>query len=343
MAYPTYQPRTKKTLSWSNTRITLLQRCERKYYFNYYTFALKDQYPELWKETLILKKLKSLEMRIGEKSHYLLSDYLHLLKKWTLNAESITDEERETKIQELKNQIKSEMEEEFAKSQSTDFHGLEGYFDGFGLSEHFYGENVEDQLPIAIQKVQDNLDRFIASPRNGKIENYFSSGHLVYVEHPRNSNFEAMKVDVSKIEGLKDITVMAAPDFGVTISNTDYIILDWKSGKEDITADEISNQLKVYALKMLIKKGSTNMEGIRIEAHEVYLQSMNSHGGILKQQDIDDIITRIQTDVAAQKSFLIDEDPYKNEPVDYVIFRKTTNAKKCETCTFKDVCQKLEG
>jgi hypothetical protein len=59
----------------------VLERCERKYYFNYYTFALKESRPDVWQEALVLKGLKSIEMRIGEKSHYLLSDYLHLLKK----------------------------------------------------------------------------------------------------------------------------------------------------------------------------------------------------------------------------------------------------------------------
>ncbi|MDR2190607.1 MAG: hypothetical protein LBP53_05480 [Candidatus Peribacteria bacterium] len=73
-------PNNGKSLAWSNTRITLLERCERKYYFNYYPFALKVPHPELWAETLVLKGLKSIEMRVGEKSHYLLSDYLHLLK-----------------------------------------------------------------------------------------------------------------------------------------------------------------------------------------------------------------------------------------------------------------------
>ena len=45
----------KKTLSWSNTRIMLLEHCERKYFLNYYTFALKEENPDLRAETLLLK------------------------------------------------------------------------------------------------------------------------------------------------------------------------------------------------------------------------------------------------------------------------------------------------
>lgn len=105
--------------------------------------------------------------------------------------------------------------------------------------------------------------------------------------------------------------------------------------------EEISDQLKVYALKTLLKKGLAHMEGIRMEAHEVYLQTMHTYGGTLTQQDIDDIILKIQQDVEEQKSFLVDHDAYKNEPVDMILFRKTTNSKKCEHCSFRGVCQKL--
>ena len=57
MNYSSSRPirKPKKTLSWSNTRITLLEYCERKYFLNYYTFALKQDFPDLRSETLLLK------------------------------------------------------------------------------------------------------------------------------------------------------------------------------------------------------------------------------------------------------------------------------------------------
>lgn len=336
MSYHTSRPfhkKAKKTLSWSNTRITLLEYCERKYFFNYYTFALRNNESELWSEAQVLKWLKSIEMWMWEKSHFLLSDYLHLLKKW-----EITDE----KIVELKNNMRDEMRADFEFSKERDYTDREDFFWKFGLSEHFYGENVDDQLEPAIEKVCANLDRFIASPWHQKVQDYLNSAKFVYIEHPRTPDFDSMKVDVSKI-WLKDVSVMAGPDFWVTFSDTDYLILDWKSGKEEVLDNEISDQLKVYALKMLLKKWITSLDGIKIEAYEVYLNSMNSYGGILKQEDIDWIIEKIQHDVEDQKQLLVDQDPYKNEPVDVMMFRKTTSNKKCETCTFRSVCEKLKA
>jgi hypothetical protein len=79
----------------------------------------------------------------------------------------------------------------------------------------------------------------------------------------------------------------------VSLSDTSYLILDWKSGKEDVLQNNISNQLRVYALKMLLKKGLTSLEGMHIEAYEIYLKNMNAYGGVLTQNDITTIITKI--------------------------------------------------
>ena len=69
------------TLTWSTTRITVLEYCNKKYYFNYYPHALRNLDKDVWLTTLLLKNLKSMDMRVGEKTHHLLSDYLRALKK----------------------------------------------------------------------------------------------------------------------------------------------------------------------------------------------------------------------------------------------------------------------
>jgi len=69
---------------------------------------------------------------------------------------------------------------------------------------------------------------------------------------------------------------------------------------------------------------------------------MNSYGGILKQEDIDSIIAKMQNDVNEQKQFLVEQNPYRNQPVDLMMFRKTASDKKCEDCIFRDVCKQLD-
>ncbi|HBB04611.1 TPA: hypothetical protein DCZ39_07110 [Patescibacteria group bacterium] len=69
------------TLTWSTTRITVLEYCNKKYYLNYYPHALRGINQDIWLTALLLKNLKSTDMRVGEKTHHLLSDYLRALKK----------------------------------------------------------------------------------------------------------------------------------------------------------------------------------------------------------------------------------------------------------------------
>ena len=309
----------------------MLEYCERKYFFNYYTFALKQDNPDLRSETLLLKWLKNIEMRVWEKSHFLLSDYLHVLKKWEATNE---------KIEELKDNMRMEMKVDFDYSKERDYTDHEDFFGKFWLSEHFYWEDADSLLEPAIEKVCWNLDRFITSPRNEKVQDYFNSAKFVYIEHPRTPDFESMKVDVTKI-WLNDVSVLAWPDFWATFSDTDFLILDRKSGKEEILDDSISDQLKLYALKMLLKKWLTSLNWIKIEAYEVYLDSMNSYWWIMKQEDIDSIIEKMKKDIEEQKQLLVDQNPYKNQPVDLMMFRKTASDKKCEQCIFRSVCQKL--
>jgi CRISPR/Cas system-associated exonuclease Cas4 (RecB family) len=68
---------------------------------------------------------------------------------------------------------------------------------------------------------------------------------------------------------------------------------------------------------------------------------MNTHGGIISQTDLDNIIEKIKKDVAYQKQFIQDQDPIKNIPLDPIVFRKTSSERKCESCTFREVCKKL--
>jgi hypothetical protein len=82
------------SLSWSNTRITVLEYCQKKYFFTYYSDGLKHKYPEIWKTTKILRKLKSLDMWMGEMTHKILSRYLTDLKRQILNSGTAPDKEK---------------------------------------------------------------------------------------------------------------------------------------------------------------------------------------------------------------------------------------------------------
>lgn len=271
-------------------------------------------------------------MRVGEKTHHLLSDYLRALKKWPQDAEA---------IQAHKDRVINEMRTEFEISKTRDYTAYDRDRK-FWLSEHYYGENIDDKLEEAIQKVVHNLDVFLESDRNQKVQHYFTTAKTVYVENPREKDFEGMKLNLYTIPELRAVNVMAAPDFGVVISDNKYLIIDRKTGQEKMDSDWVSEQLKIYALKMLLKS-NIKIENVEIEAYEVYLPSLHQIGGKIEKADIDHIVEKLKEDVEYQKQFLEDGDIIKNQPLAPSHFARTNSAKKCASCTFRKVCEDLKA
>jgi len=273
-----------------------------------------------------------MDMRVGEKTHHLLSDYLNLLKQWPLDEEA---------IQTIKDRIVEEMRSEFEISKNRDYTSYDRDHK-FWLSEHYYGENVDDKLEEVIQKVLHNFEVFLKSDWNETVQHYFKTAKMVYVEKPREKDFESMKVNLSSLPELRNLNVMAAPDFGVIFSDNNYLIIDRKTGQEKIDTDWTSEQLKIYALKTLLKS-RTSIDDVEIEGYEVYLPSLNKIGGKIGKMDIDHIIQKLKEDMEYQKQFIVDGDIVKNEPLEHTQFPRTTSAKKCASCTFRKVCEDLKS
>jgi len=233
------------------------------------------------------------------------------------------------------------MRKEFEISKTRDYTSYDRDHK-FGLSEHYYGENIDEKLEESIKKVVHNLDVFLESDRNQKVQHYFTTAKTVYVENPREKDFEGMKLNLYTIPELRPVNVMAAPDFGVVISDNKYLIIDRKTGQEKLDIDGVSEQLKIYALKMLLKS-NIKIEDVDIEAYEVYLPSLHQIGGKIEKADIDHIIEKLKEDVEFQKQFLEDSDIIKNEPLSPDNFPRTKSEKKCASCTFRKVCEDLRN
>jgi hypothetical protein len=190
--------------------------------------------------------------------------------------------------------------------------------------------------------VLHNLDVFLASDRNENVQHYFQTAKTVYVENPREKDFEGMKLNLSSIQELRPVNVMAAPDFGVIISDNKYLIIDRKTGQEKLDTDGVSEQLKIYALKLLLKS-NIDIEKVDIEAYEIYLPSLHQRGGKIGKEDIDHIIQKLKDDVDYQKQFLVDGDIIRNQAMSPDNFPRTKSEKKCASCTFKKVCEDMKA
>lgn len=265
-------------------------------------------------------------------THRILSMYLFQLKKHILDNWPSPDKEW------IVDTINKNMQWTFAVSKENDYTN----FIEFGLSEHFYEEIDDSSLAPVIQRVVDNLEAFIKSEYHEKIQQRFRKGHHIYIEDPRRPNFEMMKVDVKHIPWLENISILASPDFWIMFGENQYLILDWKSGKESLDISGITDQLRIYALKTLLKQKNTELWNRSIEVHEIYLPSLHEKSWSIKQEDIDHIIQKIMEDIEYQKQFLVEQDIERNEPLNHTAFTRTSNEKKCISCTFRSVCQQLK-
>lgn len=271
-------------------------------------------------------------MWMWEMTHRIVSMYLFQLKKHILDNWPTPDKEWIT------NTIRKNMETTFAESKANDYND----FVKFGLSEHFYNEIDDTALEPVIKKVVNNLESFVNSEYHEKIQQRFRKWHHIYIEDPRRPNFEMMKVDVSHIPWLENVSILASPDFGIMFGENNYLILDWKSGKESLDVSGITDQLRMYALKILLKQKNKDLWNRQIDVYEVYLPSLNEKSGTIEQEDIDHIINKILEDVEYQKQFIVEQDVERNEPLSHTTFTRTSSEKKCAWCTFRSVCQKLK-
>ncbi len=327
-------------LSWSYSRATLLYYCEKKYLFSYYTkhFAKFDW--NFYQEILILKNLSSMSMWLWTKIHGLMSDYLHMLKDkldtWVSQVE----------IDKLLANFIEEMDEEYHKSQNKDYTQYDRD-DHFGLTEHFYWEHIDTQFEEWKQHIISYFHAFLHSDLHKKIYKEFSHAEQIFVE-PKDPDFEQMKMTIDRIPELKWIQLRAQADMWIVLppskSNNKkiYIIYDWKSWKErDAPDDFISDQLKVYAYKTLLNIWMDKIDEVEIYCYEVFLKTMKILWWKISRDDIYHIEQKITLDVSNQKKFLLQQNPFKNIPIDSVYFNKTSNTNKCKHCRFRQACDAL--
>jgi hypothetical protein len=152
-----------------------------------------------------------------------------------------------------------------------------------------------------------------------------------------------MKVNLTDIPELQWVNIWAQPDAGAITKDWTYIIYDRKSGtiRDERRENPLSEQLKVYALKILSKTKKT-IDDATIEWYEIYVPSMERFGWKISAENISTITQRLISDVTSIKAYLIDGDVVKNKPIASEKFLRTEDTNKCTTCRLKQVCDKLK-
>lgn len=320
-------------LSRSISKATILNHCTKKYYFSTYSNYLREVDEWLWSEAMLAKNLKSIQMRFGEKVHDLMSDYLRLIQNWTENEENINK---------IKRDLIDEIDNKYYFSKNREYVNYD-FNHKFWLTEHYYKKNIDDVFEKGKLILIETFDNFIKSDFNKEIKSLFNDSSNTFFIEPKQKDFESMKIKIDNIPELMWIDIYAQPDFWIIKKTWEYIIYDRKSGKTpNKEKDKISDQLKVYAYKLLQKVWIEKINDIKIQWFEIYLKSLKKFGGTIWKNQIQEIENKIILDTKKQTNLLIDKNIETNNPLSSENFPRTNDLQKCSNCTFFKVCEKLK-
>lgn len=323
----------KNSLSRSISKSTVLHYCVKKYYLSTYSNYLREKDRWLRNNAMVAKNLKSLAMRLGECLHDLMSDYLHLIKN---NEKTIEN------IEKIKSSLLSKMDRDFQISRARDYSKYNSDVK-FWLTEHYYKENIDDFFEKWKELILSEFDQFCQSELNAEIEKYFQEPWNTLFIEPKEKNFESMKIEIDNIPDLMWMNIFAQPDFWIITKDKKYIIYDRKSGKiPEKAPDSISDQLKVYAYKILQKIWYDKIDDFEVEAYEIFLKWIVKFWWKITKQDLLDIEQKIIDDANIQKSLILNKNVSDNQPIESTYFQRTSDIFKCKNCTFYKVCEELK-
>jgi len=320
-------------LSRSISKSTILHHCTKKYYFSTYSNHLKSIDWDLWNQAMLAKNLKSIYMRFGERIHDLMSDYLHLLQNWTDTPEN---------IKKIKNEMTSQMDIEYKISKNRDYSRYQPSLK-FWLTDHYYQKDIDEIYTTWKHNLLESFDKFLESDFHDRIKQDFSEKSNRFFIEPKEKDFESMKIEIDNIPELMWISVYAQPDFGIITKDWTYIIYDRKSGRTPTKPEtEVSQQLHVYAYKILQKIWIEKINTIKTKGFEFYIKSLSEFWWTINKSDLQNIEQKIIDDTKTQKTLIINWDVEENKPLPTKEFPRTTDIQKCSNCTFYKVCEALK-
>lgn len=293
--------------SWSISKMKVMQNCLREYYYTYYgshngwLYESSDEAKVSWR----LKKLTNINIMFGEKLHNLMKGIIK--NGWVANPEKIEKY--------IRNQLNSAIKESIEKQKSGDW---DDYPRGEMLQEYYYGEKLDDKVIANIkEKLKSCSEGFINSKTYEEI---------------RDRQCELLEADEEKFSYLMvdGVKVFALLDLLYVNEDNQYVIVDWKTGKE---GDYDAEQLMVYVLYVM-DKYKIPIENISCRVEYLLLNKYVEYK--FMEEDIAIMKDKIDLDMKIINSMLSNES--LNMPKDKEEFIKCDNIRKCEKCKFKKLC-----
>jgi hypothetical protein len=324
-------------LTWSYSKIEVLNKCPRRYYYFYYSGYIKDvvsptqEQWDVYLRVLLFKNLKSVNMWVGTMSHTVISNSLIAIHNGQTDLDRLVEAGFKGVAGKIKKEIADSKKKNYARYDKNN---------KWGLLEHAFGEEVEPEY--VIDKFRTALKSFIKSTKEDEVLNSAIAAIPVskennfkcYIEDPDNKDWDLMK---SRVEGI-EIELHLLPDFYIEREKNRFLILDWKTGSPPEQKDEIPSQLKAYSLKILEETSELMKDDTKISGYYVYFPAEEKIGGHIEHQAINEFKANIVSDIQHQKSYLLNGDAIQNIPIAKKRFALTEEVDECKYCNFKIIC-----
>ncbi|SDH44526.1 PD-(D/E)XK nuclease family protein [Desulfosporosinus hippei] len=294
-------------LSWSFSRMKMLQECPRKYYYNYYGYHngwLREAGEES-KHIYRLKNLQPIDAFFGQKFHEAVTGIVKERKKELLEPDKFR--------RSINRMIKEAYHE--SKTLLEDWRIHPKWY--AMISEVYYeGDITQEKKDSIIKKI------------NITSENIFLSKSF---KELTENDVEIIELDELKSFEINGLTAYLKIDALYRVGEK-YVLVDWKTSARDDSLTDV-DQLILYSWY------ANNVLGIRLEDLEarlefVQLEKMEKYQ--FSNSDLSLIDRRIDKDLKQIQSFLLD--PEINQPLPKEKFFQTKGSSLCKYCNFREIC-----
>lgn len=302
-------------LTWSTSRLNVLNKCEREYYYNYY--GSHNGFSELasneTREIYKLKKLTNKNSLAGTIIHNKAKDFINLI---TANPDyTITPGFLERHINAAIYNFRND-----CIRSNTHNSAWQPNITGFNmLQEYYYGQKINK---IQGEEIRGILNRCIC---NIALSYTFEDINLnkLNVLINGDSNFTNFDFKGTKVFAILDLLYIN--------SDGKYVVVDWKTGSED---EKHRNQMLAYA------KYVSNTYGIDVGNIICRLEYLSSGSFIeysFSNSDLNELELIISSDIDILKNYL--DDPILNKAKDISFFKTSEDSKYCNQCKYKAICK----
>jgi hypothetical protein len=93
------------------------------------------------------------------------------------------------------------MDQEYKISKDREYLNYD-YNIKFGLTEHYYGSNIDELYQTGKKKLLESFDQFIHSDLNHQIKKLFADKNNTFFIEPKEKDFDSMKIQIDNIPEL---------------------------------------------------------------------------------------------------------------------------------------------